>query len=39
MTYEELLKMVAELRAQGKNPHGLLMDMLIDAQLREIEKK
>jgi hypothetical protein len=30
-----LLAKLAELQAQGKNPHGLLRDLLIDLQLDE----
>ena len=33
MTYEEMMKMVEELRKQGKQPHGELREMLIDYQL------
>ena len=35
MTTNEILKMVEELKKQGKNPHGLLRDLLIDLQLNE----
>lgn len=35
MTKTELLKKVEELKKQGKNPHGLLRDLLIDLQLDE----
>lgn len=39
MTHDELkhwaLKRLDELRAQGKNPHGELRDLLIDMQLEE----
>ncbi len=35
MTKAELMKKVEELKKQGKNPHGLLRDMLIDLQLDE----
>ena len=35
MTKTELMKKVEELKKQGKNPHGLLRDMLIDLQLDE----
>lgn len=33
MTKIELMKKVEELKKQGKNPHGLLRDLLIDMQL------
>jgi hypothetical protein len=35
MTKTELLKKAEELKKQGKNPHGLLRDLLIDIQLDE----
>lgn len=35
MTKIELMKKAEELKKQGKNPHGLLRDMLIDLQLNE----
>ena len=37
MTKTELMKKVEELKKQGKNPHGLLRDLLIDLQLDEKE--
>ena len=37
MTKTELMKKVEELKKQGKNPHGLLRDLLIDLQLNEKE--
>ena len=33
MTYEQLMQKVADLKAQGKEPHGELREMLIDYQL------
>ena len=33
MTYEEMMKMVEELRKQGKEPHGELREALIDYQV------
>ena len=35
MTKERLLEMLAELKAQGKNPHGYLRELLIDMMLDE----
>jgi hypothetical protein len=35
MTYTELLKIVETLKAQGKEPHGLLREMLINYQLNQ----
>lgn len=33
MKYEELMKKVEELKANGKEPHGVLREMLINYQL------
>ena len=33
ITYEEMMKNVEELRKQGKEPHGVLREMLIEYQL------
>lgn len=38
MNKTELLILAAKLKAEGKNPHGLLRDLLIDLQLDEQEK-
>ena len=35
MTIEQMLAKVAELKAQGKQPHGELREMLIDYQLNK----
>ena len=35
MKYEELMKKVADLKAQGKEPHGMLRELLIEYQLRK----
>lgn len=37
MTKIELMKKAEELKKQGKNPHGLLRDLLIDMQLNDKE--
>lgn len=33
ITYEEMMKNVEELRKQGKEPHGVLRELLIEYQL------
>lgn len=33
MTYSEMLKKVEELKKQGKEPHGILREMLINHQI------
>lgn len=38
MTKEALKKMLADLKEQGKEPHGLLRDLLIEMELDEEEK-
>lgn len=38
MTKEILLKKLEDLKAQGKEPHGLLRDLLIEMKLDEEEE-
>ena len=39
MNNNEIKALAAKLKAEGKNPHGLLRDLLIDLQLNEQENK
>ena len=38
MTKEVLIQKLEELKAQGKEPHGLLRDLLIEMKLDEEEE-
>lgn len=38
MTKEKLIQMLADLKEQGKEPHGLLRDLLIEMELDEEEE-
>lgn len=38
MTKEKLIQMLADLKKQGKEPHGRLRDLLIEMELDEEEE-
>lgn len=37
MMNEELKKMMEELKANGKNPHGDMREILLEMQMKELE--